>query len=72
MGKRMTISLSPALDADLEAIIANRKYDVRNKAEAFRNAIILYKMVLDELEEGRKLCFADKDNHIIKEILMGK
>ena len=69
---RMTVSLSPALEEDLEALIANRKYNIRNKGEAFRNAIILYKYLLDELEEEYKLIITDQDNNIIKEIVMNK
>jgi len=70
MGKRMTISLSDALENDINQIIGNGKASVGSKSEAFRNAIVLYKVLLDEVSKGNKLTIADEDNHIIKEIVM--
>lgn len=70
MSKRMTISLSEALDNDMEAMIADKRYNIATKTEALRNAFIVYKLLLDEISKGNKLAIADQNNHIIKEIVM--
>ena len=70
MGKRMTISLSKALEEDLYAIMNNRENEVLTKSQAFRNAIIIYKYLLDEIAKGNKITVSNQDDKIIKEIVM--
>lgn len=67
MDKRYTITISEELEKDLQ-IIMNAK-DIR-KSTAFRNSIIVYKLILDEIAKGNKLTIADDNNNVIKEIVL--
>lgn len=71
MGKRMTISLSPAFENDVDYIIKSGKYNVYTKIDVIRNGLIFYKMMIDEFEKGNRICIANKDNKILKEVVIG-
>lgn len=64
---RMTISLSDAVEHDLDEITEKRGV---TKSEALRNAIVLYKVLLREVANGNKLTVADNKDKVIKEIVM--
>ena len=67
---RFTISLSPALDNEMETMIADKQFNVSTKYEILRNAFVVYKLLTDEMKIGNKVAIADSKNHIIKEIVM--
>jgi len=69
MSKRMTIELSDKLDLDLQKIVVNPKYNATSKVEILRNSFIIYKLIIDELEEGNTICVV-KGRKIIKEFVM--
>ena len=68
MSKRMTIEISDAMDKALDQIMED--FEITTKIEVIRNAFVVYKLLLDEMSKGYKIAIADKDNHIIKEIVM--
>ena len=67
MPKRMTIQFSDDLYEDLVDSVTYGK--AKTKAEAIRNAIILYRRILTEVKEGRKLAFT-KDGKVVVEVII--
>jgi len=64
----MVISFSPALEKDIEEIISN--HNVKDICEVLRNAVVLYKYLIDEISNGNRLCIADSNNRILKELVL--
>ena len=70
MNGRMTISLSKAMEKEMNKMISNDLLEVRTKSEILRNSFLVYRLIVDELLKSNKLVIANQDNEILKEIVI--
>ena len=67
---RQSFTLSKKTEEMLTKIIEHDVSNVANKSEAVRNAVIIYKLLLDELDAGNQIGILDAEQKIKKILLL--